>query len=176
MHLPSIVPAAVATLLFTAAASAQCGEGAQGICYGEEGGEPQGLDLDDLQYVADYLRYIGESQPGALFTMPGGFTCQEWGIEVPGAGTVLPLAKQTGPRVTPSVLYADIANTIDGGADATPEQRAESLIGCAASGGQVGIKTDPKNPYYNTDSYKASGAKPTGLVIKVVRAPESKKL
>lgn len=176
MRLPSVIPAATAALFLASAAFAQCGEGVQKVCYGVNGGSSQGLDLDDLQYVADYLRYIGESQPGALFTMPGGFVCQEWGIEVPGAGTVLPLAKQTGPRVTSSVLYADIADTIDGGLDATASQRAASLVGCAANGGQVGIKTDTTNPYYNTPQYVASGAKPTGLVIKVVRAPGSKKL
>jgi hypothetical protein len=139
MHFPSILPAATAALLLAASASAQCGEGVQKLCYGANGGTSQDLNFDDLQYVADYLRYIGETQPGALFTMPGGFTCQEWGIDVPGAGTVLPLAKQTGPRVTPSVLYVDIADTIDGGANATPAQRSASLLGCAAQGGQIGI-------------------------------------
>ncbi|PVI01094.1 hypothetical protein DM02DRAFT_706509 [Periconia macrospinosa] len=42
-----------------------------------------------------------------------GSTCKEWAISVPSAGTVLALAKHTTPFVAISVLYADIAATID---------------------------------------------------------------
>ncbi|KAL7628810.1 hypothetical protein AAE478_000325 [Parahypoxylon ruwenzoriense] len=142
---------------------AACGETAAKVCYGVDGGEPQDILIDDVQYVADYLRYLGEDNSGlnAMWTMPvEGFECQEWLLPVPAAGTVLPLAKHINPRINSSVLYTDMADTIE-----------NSLLGCGTNGGMVGVATDATNEAYNTEEYKATKAKPEGIIIKLVRAP-----
>ena len=73
-----------------------CGETAKKICFGRDGGVSQNIDVEDLQYVADFIRLEGQKArggPGEFYTMPSGLECQEWGIEVVGAGTVYVLAK-----------------------------------------------------------------------------------
>jgi hypothetical protein len=123
--------------------------------------------------VADYLRFTGESAepgPSARWTMPSGLDCAEWSVDVPGAGTVLLLAKHINPRVTSSVLYTDMAATLDGGVNATAEAKKDSLMGCGTGGGMVGVNVDAANPAYGTAEYKATKAKPEGIVLKVVKA------
>ncbi len=102
--------------------------------------------------------------------MPSGFDCAEWSVDIPGAGSVLLLAKHINPRINSSVLFSDMANTVDGGVDATEEAKAASLMGCGTGGGMVGVKTDAANPAYNTDEYKATKGKPEGIILKVVKA------
>jgi hypothetical protein len=89
---------------------------------------------------------------------------------VSGSGSVLALAKYINPRINSSVLY--MANTIDGGVNGSEEDKKKSMLGCGANGGMIGVKTDPKNPEYATDEYKARKYKPEGILIKLVRAPE----
>lgn len=72
---PTVENTMLATLILALAASRNvaanvlaprsCGEGTQKICYGVDGGESQDLNVDDIQYVAEYLRYIGELASGA---------------------------------------------------------------------------------------------------------------
>ncbi len=72
------------------AAAADCGETAAKVCFGVQGGTSQNINLDDLQFVADTLRLTGSDHPGALWTMPvKKAQCEEWMIEVQGAGSVL---------------------------------------------------------------------------------------
>lgn len=147
-----------------------CGETAKQVCFGRDGGTAQKIDVEDLQYVADFLRFEGEKAadgPGAFYTMPSGVECQEWAIEVPGAGTVLALAKHINPRTLSSVLLTDIANTIDGGSNTN---KAGSLLGCGTGGGMMGVVTNATNPAYLTATYKASKAKPQDIIIKIVNA------
>jgi hypothetical protein len=147
-----------------------CGETADQFCFGRDGGTPQKIDLEDLQYVADFLRYEGGKAgdgPGAFYTMPSGVECQEWTIEVPGAGTVLALAKHINPRTLSSVLLTDIADTIDGGSNTN---KAKSLLGCGTAGGWLGVVANATNPAYNTATYKASKAKPQDIIIMIVHA------
>jgi hypothetical protein len=102
----------------------------------------------------------------------GGTDYQEWTLPVTGAGTVLALAKHITPRVNSSVLYSDIADAIDSGEGASEGKRAASLLGCGANGGMVGVtNADPKNPEYATEKYLAGKYKPSGILIKLVRAP-----
>ncbi|KAM3484216.1 hypothetical protein MY3957_010094 [Beauveria namnaoensis] len=125
-----------------------CGEGTQKICYGVDGGDSQDLKPEDIKYVAEYLRYIGEQASGAgkFWTMPKGFDCPEWGLPVDGAGT-------------------DIANAID---------KANTNVGsCGKNGDQIGVVPNLSNPLYNTDEYKKSGNHPDGIVLKLVKAPKS---
>lgn len=156
-------------------ARAACGEGANKICYGVSGGQPQQLDPEDIQYVADYLRYIGQNNNGAakFWNMPKAIDCAEWSLPVPDAGTVLALAKHINARVSSSILYEDLAAAIDGGEGASNEQKKAALAGCGANGGQLGVKANVTNKLYQTDEYKKSGAKPEGIVIKLVKAPKA---
>lgn len=148
-------------------ADGSCGEGTQKICYGVDGGESQNLDPDDVQYVAEYLRFLGDQAKDAdkFWNMPKGFDCPEWGLPVPDSGSVLALAKHNNGRYASSVLYEDIAAAID--------KVADNLKSCGKNGGQIGVVANINNPLYNSDEYKKSGAKPDGIVLKLVRAPKN---
>jgi hypothetical protein len=65
------------------------------------------------------------------------------------------------------------ADTIDGGVDASDEAKESALIDCGTGGGMLGVTADAQNPAYNTEEYKASRAKPEGIIIKIVKAPSS---
>ncbi|KAG6001333.1 hypothetical protein E4U21_004431 [Claviceps maximensis] len=150
-----------------------CGAGPNKVCYGLDGGESQNLDPEDVQYVADYLRYIGDNNQGAakFWTMPKAIDCAEWSLPVPGAGTVLALAEHVNARISSSILYEDLASTIDGGKGASVDAKMAALAGCGANGGQLGVKVDKANPLYNTVEYRQSGAIPDGIIVKLVKAP-----
>jgi hypothetical protein len=177
---------AIAFLAFLGEASAAslmpqqlCGEGPQRVCFGRDGGVSQNILEDDVKYVANYLRLIARQNEGdglaAMWTMESvspGVDCQEWTLPISGSGTVLALAKHINPRINSSVLYEDLANTIDGGVNASEKDKASSMLGCGTSGGMIGVKADPKNPEYATADYKARKYKPEGILIKLVRAPE----
>ncbi|KAF1842321.1 uncharacterized protein K460DRAFT_346030 [Cucurbitaria berberidis CBS 394.84] len=151
-----------------------CGETASRVCFGVDGGTAQNIDKDDIQYAADYLRHLADENNNPLWTMPPEFDCAEWGLPVADAGTVLVLAKHIRPRTNSSVTYYDLARTIDGGVDATPDQKAASLLGaCGSGGGMQGVTVNANDPAYNTPEYIASKAKPEDIIIKVVRAPSS---
>jgi hypothetical protein len=152
--------------------SATCGEKAAQVCYGKPDGTAQNVNLDDLAYVAAYLRYYGQStDPPQALTIPATspFECAEWSLYV--SGTVMALAKHINPKVNSTVLFEDIANTIDGGETATDAQKKASLTGCGQNGGSVGVLVNKANPYYATDAFKKSGATTDGLIIKIVKAP-----
>jgi hypothetical protein len=182
VYLAAALTALLAGTSFVVAAPADaCGEKEKRVCFGVDGGEPQGIDPVDVRYVAASLRQIARKNKGkgleAMWTMESdaatrGADCQEWTLPVTGAGTVLALAKHITPRVNSSVLYTDIADTIDGGGDGGPGDT--SLFGCGGHGGMMGVKTDPSNREYQTDEYKASKYKPSGILVKLVKAPPEK--
>ncbi|KAF1822572.1 uncharacterized protein K489DRAFT_388563 [Dissoconium aciculare CBS 342.82] len=152
---------------------ATCGETDKRVCYGVDSGTSQDVNLDDVQYAADYLRYLGTSNKGldAMWKMPAAVgTCDEWQLPVDYPGTVLSLAKHIVPRYAAYVLYTDIADAIDGGENASAAAKKQALLGaCGVHGGMVGVKTNSTNPAYNTAEYKKTGAKPTGLLVKIVK-------
>ncbi|KAJ6782789.1 hypothetical protein PWT90_04146 [Aphanocladium album] len=154
---------------------APCGETAAKVCYGVDGGTSQNLDPDDIAYVATYLRFLGTNNTGAdkFWTMPPSIDCQEWTLPVPNAATVLALAKHINPRINSSILYTDLANTIDGGEHASPADKAKFLSDCGKNGGMVGVIVDANAPEYKTPEYVASKAKHEGIIIKLVRDPAS---
>ncbi|KAK3370650.1 hypothetical protein B0H63DRAFT_454804 [Podospora didyma] len=154
-------------------AIAACGETAAKVCFGTNGGTAQNVDPEDVAFAAASLRYIGQSNTGdaAFWNMPKSIDCEEWMLPVSNGGTVLALAKHINQRVNSSILFEDLANAIDGGEDASAAAIKGSLLGCGAAGGMVGVKANTANPLYNTAAYKASGAKPDGILIKIVRAP-----
>lgn len=151
-----------------------CGETANRVCFGVGGGTAQNIDQADIEYAAAYVRYLADNNNNPLWTMPTEFDCSEWSLPVADAGTVLVLAKHVKPRTNSSVTYYDLARTIDGGADATPAQKAASLLGaCGSGGGMQGVTVNASDPAYKTPAYIASGAKPQDIIIKLVRAPSS---
>ncbi|KAG6015198.1 hypothetical protein E4U54_004009 [Claviceps lovelessii] len=173
LTLPAAALAVATPIMLTTRGA--CGAGPNKVCYGIAGGESQHLDPEDIQYVADYLRFVGENNEGAakFWTMPKAVDCAEWSLPIPGAGTVLALAEHINARISSSILYEDIASTIDGGKDATGDEKKASLAGCGSNGGQLGVKANKANPLYNTVEYAKLGAFPEGIVIKLVKAPST---
>lgn len=151
---------------------AQCGETEAKVCFGVGGGSSQDLNVDDIKYVADYLRYISDSNQGdaKFWKMPKAVDCAEWSLPVNRAGSVLALAKHITPRTASSVLYEDLATAIDGGLKSTDGGKNE-LLGCGKNGGMMGVKANLTNALYHTKEYIASGASPDGILIKLVKAP-----
>ncbi|KAI0098072.1 hypothetical protein GGR51DRAFT_439010 [Nemania sp. FL0031] len=161
--------AAVSFLAARVAASCDATEGPELFCYTDGDSIPQEVDVADVQFVASYLRSYGaQTQAGRQFVMLAADTpnCEEYTLYQ--RGTVLALGKHLVPTVNSSVLFADIANTIDGGASATPEQQMAALIGCAEAGGSFGVVYNASNPQYHTATYTSRGYTPDGILIKIV--------
>lgn len=156
---------------------ATCGETTARVCFGKDGGESQGVALDDVQYAADYLRYLSGSNSGLdkMWRMPAAVgDCAEWEIPIDFPGSVLVLAKHIVPRYATSVLFEDIANAIDGGLNASEDAKAKSLLGaCGTGGGMVGVTPNNNNAEYKSKAFVDSKAKNTGLLIKVVKNPNA---
>lgn len=162
-------PAAPATLQ----SRQSCVEGKNKICYGVDGGTSQKIDPEELQYLASYLRFVGQSNSGmsAFYQMPTAATCQEWSLTLPEGATILILAKHIAPFVKSAVLYADIANTIDGGEGATDAQRQAALLGCAQNGGQMGVAVNTSNPAYTSAEFKDTRPGRMVLLSRLSRNP-----
>ncbi|KAI1773230.1 hypothetical protein F4818DRAFT_443584 [Hypoxylon cercidicola] len=168
MFYSSLIKIAAATAFLASGIAAQC-EGSERLCYSEPGSVPQDVTVADISYVASYLRAYGaQTKAGRQFTMTAADApdCAEWTLYA--HGTVLALGKHVDSAVNSSVLFSDIANTIDGGANATPEQQAAALIGCATAGGSLGVVYNATDPQYNTAAYLANGYTPSGILIKIV--------
>lgn len=150
-----------------------CNEGLQKLCYGVNGGVSQDVDPGDVQFAADYLRHAGKTSTGAdkFWTMPKNFDCPEWTMPVEG-GSLLVVAKHNTARYASSILYEDFADAIDGGENAGEGEREKALGGCGRHGGQIGVVADTGNKLYKTDEYRKTGARPEGIVMKIVKAPK----
>ncbi|KAJ6445405.1 polyketide synthase [Purpureocillium lavendulum] len=138
-------------------------------CYNGEGDTPQDVSVDNVAHVAQALRDYGREVEGGRFltmTAENSPDCAEWNIFA--YQTVLALAKHIDPDVNTSVLYEDIATTIDGGPSASEEEKAKALIGCSTSGGSLGVLVNETDPSYHTDKYEESGYTPEGIIIKIV--------
>lgn len=138
------------------------------LCYNPPDGEPQNVAAADVAYIASYLRAYGaQTKAGRLYNMAAADApdCGEWSVYA--HGTALATAKHINNAVNTSVLFADIANTIDGGAGATDAAKAAAIIGCGTSGGSKGVVYNASNPAYHAATYPA-GATPDGILIKIV--------
>lgn len=137
------------------------------LCYtASNGGTPQNVKAADIQGVADYLRSYGrEVKGGRFFTMAAADTpdCAEWSLF--SNGSTLALAKHLNMNVDSSVLFEDIATTIDGSDDST-----QGIISCISNGGSLGVLVNSSNPSYNSLDYLASGAEPDGILVKIVNS------
>lgn len=166
-----LVKLAVATALLAGRVTAQCDstEGPELLCYVAPDNVPQNVSTADVEYVAEYLRAYGaQTMAGRQFTMTAADAadCAEWTLYA--HGTVLALAKHLNTTFNSSVLYSDIANTIDGGAGSTAAEQADAILGCGATGGSFGVVYNASNPQYLTAAYLADDYTPAGILIKIV--------
>jgi hypothetical protein len=139
------------------------------LCYTEGNGTPQTVNVSDVEFIAKYLRSYGRQiKPGRFFTMNANDTqgCGEWSVY--SRRSALVTIKHIDDTVDSSVLFEDIAATIDGGENATSEQREKALLGCGADGGAFAVQANLSNPAYSAASYVAAGYKTSGLLVKVV--------
>ncbi|KAF9872608.1 hypothetical protein CkaCkLH20_09787 [Colletotrichum karsti] len=135
-------------------------------CYNGEFDTPQEVDPADVTYIAAYLRAYGrETRNGRLLNMnmADAADCGEWSLYA--RGTALAVAKKVNMTYDSSVLFEDVANTIDGGTGAI---RRNGIHRCGADGGSLGVVVNATHPSYSLPSYVDSGAKPAGIVIKIV--------
>ncbi|KAK2598030.1 hypothetical protein QQS21_005867 [Conoideocrella luteorostrata] len=165
--------AAVASAAVTAGAptSSACidNETAELHCYNGADDTAQNVTLADVTYTAKYLRLYGrQTREGRLFTMTAQDApdCNEWTVYA--RKSALTVARHIDSTKNSSILFEDIANTIDGGEKATDDDKKKAIVGCLASGGSLGVKANLQNPVYNSDKYKAGGFSPEGIMIKVV--------
>ncbi|KAI4868243.1 hypothetical protein F4820DRAFT_154645 [Hypoxylon rubiginosum] len=138
------------------------------LCYTAPDNTPQDVVVSDVTYIASYLRAYGaQTKAGRLYTMAAADApdCGEWTIYAHGSAQAI--AKHIDNTVNTSVLFADIANTIDGGTGATPAQQAGALIGCGTNGGSYGVVYNASNAAYSASTYPA-GYTPAGILVKVV--------
>ncbi|KAK8023662.1 hypothetical protein PG993_011728 [Apiospora rasikravindrae] len=139
------------------------------VCYSEEGATPQGLDLREVNFTAQYLRAYQEQQlkqggsPFWKMPLPDADNCGEW--QVTSKGSTWVMAKLVGEEPA-AVLFSDIAATIDG---LGLEDPSKALLNCSTAGGQMGTIVDEENSYYQTQLF--DGFTNKGIVIKLVRSP-----
>jgi hypothetical protein len=144
------------------------------FCYNPPNGVPQDVEVEDVAFVAEYLRAYGaETRLGRLFNMAAADApdCGEWSLY--SHRTAMAVAKHVNNTVNSSVLFADIARTIDGGRNATPAQKSAALIGCLTSGGSLGVQVNASAPAYSAASYPKGYVK-EGIVIKIVWSGQQK--
>jgi hypothetical protein len=68
-------------------------------------------------------------------------------------------------RLLVSDVMKTVANTIDGGTGAI---RRNGIHRCGADGGSLGVVVNSTHPTYSLPLYVDTGAKPAGIVIKIV--------
>lgn len=138
------------------------------LCYTAPDNIPQDVLVEDVQFIASYLRSYGaQIRTGRLFNMAAADApdCGEWLVYA--HGTAQAFAKHINNTVNSSVLFADIATTIDGGVGASEAQIAASLLGCGTDGGSLGVLVNTANPTYSGSTYPA-GYVTDGIIIKIV--------
>ncbi|RWA10635.1 hypothetical protein EKO27_g4494 [Xylaria grammica] len=138
------------------------------LCYTAPDNVPQDVLIEDVTFIASYLRAYGaQVRTGRLFSMAAADApdCGEWLLYA--HGTAQAFAKHIDNTVNSSVLFADIATTIDGGANANSTQKAAALIGCGTDGGSLGVLVNTTHPTYAGSTYPA-GYVTTGILIKIV--------
>lgn len=138
------------------------------LCYTAPDNIPQDVLVEDVQFIASYLRSYGaQIRTGRLFNMAAADApnCGEWLLYA--HGTAQAFAKHIDNTVNSSVLFADIANTIDGGANANSTQQAAALISCGTDGGSLGVIVNKSHPTYSGSTYPA-GYVTDGILIKIV--------
>ncbi len=138
------------------------------LCYTAPNNVPQDVLVEDAKFIASYLRSYGaQTRAGRLFNMAAADApdCGEWLLYA--YGTAQAFAKHIDNKVDSSVLFADIATTIDGGANANSTQQAAALVGCGTDGGSLGVLVNTTHPTYSGSTYP-KGYVTSGIIIKIV--------
>ncbi|KAK8080203.1 hypothetical protein PG997_008021 [Apiospora hydei] len=138
------------------------------LCYTKPDNVLQDVLVNDVKFIAAYLHSYGaEVRTGRLFSMAATDApdCGEWLLYA--RGTAQAFAKHIDNTVDSSVLFADIAATIDGGAGANATQQTASLLGCGTDGGSLGVVVDIDNPTYKSSKYP-TGYVTSGILVKIV--------
>lgn len=138
-------------------------------CYNADGDVPQDVTVGDVTYIAKYLRAYGrQTKEGRLFTMTAQDApdCAEWTLYA--RKSALALGKHINSSKNSSVLFEDIATTIDGGATATDPEKQKAIVGCLSSGGSLGVRFNSSNPAYLSATYAEAGYTPDGVMVKIV--------
>ncbi|KAK2010249.1 hypothetical protein LZ32DRAFT_607699 [Colletotrichum eremochloae] len=142
------------------------GESLELHCYSEPDDIPQDVTVADVKFVAAYLRSYGRQiRAGRLFNMKAvdAPDCGEWPLYT--RGTVAAYAKHVNNAIDSSVLFEDIANTIDGGSGTV---KSAAIVDCLTQGGSFGVQYNASSAAYNTAAYKDGGWKPDGILVKIV--------
>ncbi|TLD31027.1 hypothetical protein PspLS_01909 [Pyricularia sp. CBS 133598] len=138
------------------------------LCYTAPENTPQEVEVEDVKFIAAYLRAYGaQTRAGRLFSMAAADApdCGEWLLY--SHGTAQAFAKHIDNTVDSTVLFADIANTIDGGANANQTQQEGALLNCGTDGGSQGVMVNAAHPTYSGSTYP-KGHVTSGIIIKIV--------
>ncbi|AEO59752.1 hypothetical protein MYCTH_54036, partial [Thermothelomyces thermophilus ATCC 42464] len=120
------------------------------------------------KFIASYLcSYGAQTRAGRLFNMAAADApdCGEWLLY--SHDTAQAFAKHIDNTVNSSVLFADIATTIDGGPNASAAQQAAALISCGTDGGSLGVAVNASHPTYKGSTCPA-GYTTSGILVKTV--------
>jgi hypothetical protein len=142
------------------------------LCYAAPDHTPQHVAVTDIAKAAAYLRSLGTGPGGAIvdpsvtMSTTDAPNCTEWTLY--SVNTVSVLIKHIDSSVNSQVVFKDIATTIDGGYNATDEQKRGAIIGCGENGGEAGARIDLSNPAYNYPEYHEKGYTPNGVLVRIV--------
>ncbi|KAJ2966838.1 hypothetical protein NQ176_g9955 [Zarea fungicola] len=144
------------------------------ICYNEEGGTPQDVNLKEADFIARYLRsYQAQAikegrSPFWKMNEADADNCAEW--QVSAKGKTWALAKLVGDD-SAAVTFNDIANTIDPGVNAPDSAKDKAIVKCGTAGGQMGVIVNTADPLYQSKEFIDGGYTNQGIVIKLVHSP-----
>ncbi|KAK1756409.1 hypothetical protein QBC47DRAFT_444924 [Echria macrotheca] len=171
------------------------GEAQDLFCYKKPQGTPQDVRIADILYAARELRAYGTGlkqvldasgnpvfdENGIPFEEPDyrflnmttttAGDCGEWTI-FSKSETVLVAAKLMTAKMNGIVWYGDIADTIDGGENATDDQKKAAIISCGTDGGSREVKGNTTLPAYaelNKQGVLKENYTAGQIVIKVVQ-------
>lgn len=176
------IPVLLAAVLITGKATAlfqsgewkddnYCGENGNFICYNATGSTPQNITEHNILLIAAYLRSQAK-QGNAWYNFTatdddiGG--CSEAAV-AKTYGDVQISFKHIDYSKNSSVLYDDIAHTLDGGPRATADQRKNSLLGCGTNGGSMAVITNSSRIEYSAPEFTSGLKVNTGIEVKVFR-------
>lgn len=89
--------------------------------------------------------------------------CGEWLLYARNSAAAV--AKKINMTYDSSVLFEDVATTIDGG---TGPIKLTGIHRCQTDGGSYGVRVNATNPAYSLPTYVDAGYVADGIIIKVV--------
>ncbi|GAB0138068.1 hypothetical protein EsDP_00006314 [Epichloe bromicola] len=144
------------------------------VCY-NRGATSQNLTVEHIKYAASYLRYrwkLNRGKAASFYILPKGLTRVEWPIDIPDPASVIVMAEQVNASITSATSLLDIANAIDGGENASEDEKKAALIGCGEHGGQMVVVLDDTFNRYNDNIFKNQDAEPDDCIVKLIRNTE----